>query len=219
MSNEPPVDEVELLLPWFHTGRLSEEERRRLEAATRSNPELARRLALVAEEARAMTQVCEATPAPSGRPRDALFARITAEEAAHKPRGFGRLRGWLAQGGMLPSQTALAWAVAGLALVVLVEAGVISTYVTGQRRDEVYHTASSEASAGEKLLVGFAPEAPMREIEAFLSDHQATIVDGPHSGGIYAVRFGDRPLSDEERTRLIGEVKSVALVRFVVPSR
>lgn len=219
MSDEPSFDDIELSLPWLHTGRLSKEERSRLEAAAADNPELSRRLALVFEEARAVTQVYEAIPAPSGKPRDALFARIAAAEEARRRRGFARFHAWIAQSLIMPSQPALAWAAAGLALVALLEAGVISTYVSGQRRDELYHTAAREASPGEKLLVGFAPDALMREIEDFLSDHEGSIVDGPHNGGIFSVRFGDKPMSDEERASMIAELKAAAIVRFVAPSR
>lgn len=68
-------------------------------------------------------------------------------------------------------------------------------------------------------MIGFAPDAEMRQIETFLNDREASIVDGPHNGGIYSVRFGEKPLSDGERKKLIAEVKSVAIVRFVAPSR
>lgn len=218
ISDESAKEDFELLAPWLHTGKLAKKERTRLAAAAARNPELARRLALVAEEARAVTQLSEAIPAPSRKPPDTLFARIAAEEARARP-GVGRLLDWLAERFTLPSQPALAWGTAAVAIVALVEAGVISAYVIAQKREGVYHMASREASAGERLLIGFAPSASMNEVIAFLADQQGMIVDGPHSGGVFSVRFGEKSLSEAERAKLIAKLKAVAIVRFVAPER
>jgi len=219
MSEERPIEDIELLLPWLHTGNLSPKERERMATIADADPELQRQLALIAEEAEAVALLNEAIPAPSRQTREALFARIE-EEARQKDRSFvSAMRDWLSERLTLPSRQALAWSVGTLALVMVAQAGIITTLVFEQRSEHAYKTASHEAAPGEKLLIGFAPDAEMRQIETFLNDREASIVDGPHNGGIYSVRFGEKPLSDGEREKFIAEVKSVAIVRFVAPSR
>lgn len=138
MSEERPIEDIELLLPWLHTGKLSPKEREQAATIVDADPELKRQLAHIAEEAEAVALLNEAIPAPSRQPREALFARIE-EEARQKDRRFASaMRDWLSERLTLPSRQALAWSVGTLALVMVAQAGIITTLVFEQRSEHAY---------------------------------------------------------------------------------
>ena len=79
--NENERKDIEELLPWHAAGTLSRRDAQRVEAALASDPELARRYALVREELGQTIHLNETLGAPSSRAMETLFAKIDAEPA------------------------------------------------------------------------------------------------------------------------------------------
>ena len=73
-------DDIELLLPWYVTGRLSAEDRARVEAWLQRDPDLARQLPLAAEESLEARRSAEATPVPAGLSVERTLAKALAQE-------------------------------------------------------------------------------------------------------------------------------------------
>ena len=78
---QPARHEIEELLPWYATGRLSNRDAERVEQALASDRKLAQRYELVRRELAETTRLNEALGVPSARAMEKLFAAINAEEA------------------------------------------------------------------------------------------------------------------------------------------
>lgn len=113
------------LLPWHATGRLTPQDRSRVEEALSRDPDLARQFALVQEECAATIQLNEGLGAPSPHALEKLFAAIDAEPARRRSEPLSWFGGRVAA--LSPRVLALA-ATATLALL-LVQGGVIAALV------------------------------------------------------------------------------------------
>ncbi|GEP11577.1 hypothetical protein [Methylobacterium gnaphalii] len=206
-------DEIDLLLPWHAVERLSAEEAERVEAALRADPERARHLEIAREERAETVALNQGLGMPSRAARDKVFARIEAE--GRKPhKGFSeRWRHWLA--GLAPRS--LAWSGAVAALVIAVQAGLLTMAYFGKGSGG-YQTASAPVPAaveGTFVLVAFTPAATTERIETLLRDTRATIVEGPLPGGVFRLRLEER---GEAASRTIEQLRSkTALIRLVAP--
>ena len=68
-------------------------------------------------------------------------------------------------------------------------------------------------------LVRFAPQASIADINKFLDDHDAAIVDGPKAGGVYRVRVAHGSLSRQQLARAVKELEAnKSIVSFAAPS-
>jgi hypothetical protein len=120
----------------------------------------------------------------------------------------------------------MAWTAAAAAVIVVLQAGVI-TRMALQPRDGGSETASFETasapvtrglSIGSYALVRFAPQASMAEVNKFLDDRNAAIVDGPKPGGIYRVRVAQGSVSRQELGRLVKEMEAAkSIVSSALP--
>ncbi len=212
--------EISLLLPWYAAGTLSAAETRRVAAAIAQDPELARRLKDIREEAAETLLLNESLPAPSRRAADTLFAAIEAEQTVN-PRTYtskASLAGWLAEkmSGLRPRTLALA-AAAAIA-VIAVQGGVILGQFAEPRQGYEIATAPSTIDGGPQILVNFAPQASIADIESLLKDVGGTIIEGPHAGGLYRVRLSEgTEAADVER--VIGLLRDrPQIIRFVAPA-
>lgn len=184
--------EIEDLLPWYANGRLGPAERRRVEAALATDPELARRLELVREEMAEAIAAAEALPAPSARAFDRLMAEIEATPVAARPLAAAKAgildRIGLFLGSLAPRR--LAYAGLALAVVVALQAAVLGGLLGERAGAPGYETASeaSVAANGPTLLVAFRPQATMETVAAFLTRYRVGIVDGPKANGFFRLR-------------------------------
>jgi hypothetical protein len=135
--------ELETLLPWHAAGTLDPDDAARVEAALAADQELAKHFAIVREEMAETIHVNEALGSPSPRTLDKLLAAIDADPARTSRTmfgaGIGRLFAAL-------SPQVLAWSTAIAALVIVLQAGVIATMLTGERagpRRATFETASA----------------------------------------------------------------------------
>lgn len=180
-------DDVELLLPWYATGRLTPEETARVEAWLEANPQARDQLAVIREELDTAIAENEAAPTPRPGAVDRLMERVAAEPRRRTLPDvaslLASLGAWLDS---LTPQMRGGLAAAGLALVIA-QAAVIGLMVG--REPATYETATGGAgpAAQAEVLVAFTPDATVAEINALLAELDARIVDGPKPGGIFAL--------------------------------
>lgn len=193
-------EKLEMLLPWYVNGTLDRESVARIEAALRSDPELAHSLALLREDRDAVVGLAEADELPASM--EARFlAQLDAEPAREARRSTGRapapglltaLGTWIGEVLAAATPRGLALATATAALVVVLQAGVILSMLgAGESPQGGFRTASGEAGqeGGPALLVQFADGADIAGVAAFLDRNGMRIVDGPLPGGMFKLRF------------------------------
>lgn len=178
--------DVEELLPWYVTGRVSREEARGIEAALKTMPDLADKLAQVQREREAVSRAAEAVEAPAPETLQRLLQQVETTRQRRVPRiddqsGAG---GWLK--GVISRSVVwqAAFAAACVAIVVL----GVRVYNPPAPGD--FGVASSiNGAGGATLLVTFQPDAKAGDIAALLMGLNATIVGGPKAEGAYVVEL------------------------------
>lgn len=197
-GNDKLPNEIELLLPWYVAGRLSDEEVREVEEYLGRHPEILSQIEMIKDEQIETIAGNEEVGFPSHDAVDKLMTRIASEP---RPRSeafltslLERLDGWFAA--ITPQQRL---AVAFACLAIIVAQGFVIGLATGPRSAS-YDVAASKQPADEreKILVSFAPSATAGEISELLIEMEAFIVDGPRPGGMYRLAIAP--------TRQIGDV-------------
>lgn len=213
-------EDIELLLPWHAAGTLSRRDAERVERALANDNELATRYEVVREELGEAIRLNESLGAPSARAMQTLFAKIDAEPA-RTPRTSFNLGAWLSSfvSGFQPRT--LAYAGAAAAIVVLLQAGVLTSML--MQGGGTYGVASYEsqqpAGKGAFILIRFKPQASSTDITKFLQEHNAKIVDGPTSGsGMYRLRVAENALPPAELAIVIKGIQQNPVVGFTVPA-
>lgn len=234
---QPPHDDLELLLPFYAAGKLSAQETLLVEARLTHDAEFRRRLDLVEEERSQTVLLNDGIAAPSPAAREGLFALIDAETAASPTRQAasqnhaaprpgqgarqgsrqdsrqepGGLRAWLAGLADAFTPRAMGYAVAGLAALAVVQAGLLAHLASGSRQQPGnrqqpggYVTASAPGlESGVHALARFAPGVTMADAGAWLQDNGMRIVDGPKPGGLWRLRIaGDAAGKDAAMRKL-----------------
>jgi hypothetical protein len=230
--------ELETLLPWHAAGTLGPVDAARIEAALATDQELARHFAIVREEMAETIHINEALGSPSPRALDKLLAAIDADPGRGSRATFGagisRLFAAL-------SPQVLAWSAAIAALVIVLQAGVIATMLTGERvgaRRATFETASvpeaapapapaskglapaaapasAARGAASHVLVRFAPEASIADITRFLEINRASVVDGPKPGGLYRLQVS--AAGKDAFAGVVASMQASKVVAFVAP--
>jgi anti-sigma-K factor RskA len=186
--------DVEELLPWYVTGRVSREEARGIEAALKTMPDLAGKLAQVQREREAVARASETVePAPPETLQRLLQqVETTRQWRVPKIETHGEAGGWLraAMGRNAVWQTALA-----VACVAIVALGV---QVYNPPAPSEYGLASeiNGGVRGASLVVTFQPGAAVGDIASLLTGLGARIVDGPKPGGAYVVELSSAQTND-----------------------
>lgn len=207
-------DEIELLLPWYVTGRLDAADSARVEAALASDQTLRRQVELIQEDSRETVALNEAIAVPRTLSPAVLAARIAAEGRA-SPVGIARgLLGDIRQFFSAPTAGAVRFAAGVAAVVVVMQALAIGALVFGSGQP-TYVTASGQSSAadtGTTVVVRFADNATARMIADGLRSLGIRIVDGPKPGGLFVVRIGDKSMPDADRERLTAALRANQLL-------
>jgi anti-sigma-K factor RskA len=222
MSEKPSTlserEEIELLLPWYVMGRLDQADAAKVETALARDPSLERQFQLIREEHDQSAHGNEAIPDRPASKADRLMrdlARRQAPRAASTPSVWDRLTDFFA----LPELGAVRWAAAAAALVIVLQAGVISTLTL--RQSGGYLPASGETVTGDRgtvALVGFVGGATTQAVIDLLAGHDMAILDGPNASGAFTVRIGPQTMSEAERDAKIealrgrGDVVAVVIV-------
>jgi anti-sigma factor RsiW len=223
---EDDTSDLELLLPWHAAGTLNARDARRVEEALARNPELARQYAVIREEYAETIAVNESLGAPSMRAMQKLFAEIDAEPERPKVFSAGlaaRISGFFAS----LSPRTLAWSASLAALLVVVQAGII-TAILIDNESASYRTASLSlneqvtrdlgGAASPRALVRFAPETNVTEITALLDKYRASVI-GSAKGGMFRLQFGDSAMSKGDLTLLVNKLSSEKIVSLAVPAQ
>jgi hypothetical protein len=196
-------EEIESLLPWHAAGTLSRRDAERVERALAGDQELARRFELVREELAETIHLNESLGAPSVRAMEKLFAAIDAEGETRRKPGFAfDLRTRVSEffSGFAPRTLAYAGGVA--ALVILLQAGVISDMALNQGPAAPKLASTDVKVKSVDFFVIFSPQVSTEELTNFLRVNKGKIVDGPKGGVTYQVRFEADGNSQDEITRL-----------------
>ncbi|MBX2806484.1 MAG: hypothetical protein KTR19_10965 [Hyphomicrobiales bacterium] len=215
-------EEVELMLPWYETGQLTAEETSLVETHLRQDAELRRMLELIREEAGETVLANESAGMPSHAARDRLMAQIAAEGGEARQRG-SLVSGLLKQLGLAGLSPGLAFGGALAAVVIIVQAAVITSMIGGAPTGEHPQLASGEQQTiqgGTFVWVRFSEDASAAAITGLLRKNGLIITDGPKPGGTFRVRLSDQELTGEAQTALIERLRGEAsLVAFISPSR
>lgn len=178
--------DVEELLPWYVTGRVSREEARGIEAALKTMPDLAGKLAQVQREREAVSRASETAESAPPETLQRLLQQVETTRQWRVPRIESRSEAgnWLkvAMGRNAVWQTALA-----AASVAIVALGVQLYNVPAGDQFDV--AASLKTTGGATVVVTFQPSAAAGDVASLLSGLGARIVDGPKPGGAYIVEL------------------------------
>lgn len=187
VMNSPEIDEAEMLLPWYATGELSEQDMQVVDAWLADHPDAADRLESVREEMHLTIEGNEAIKAPGVAGLNRLMADIEAEgDARVQSAGlFERIGAFL--GSLSPQAMGIATA-ACLGLLVA-QAAVIGTLVGDGQGEFKPVTGGEIMPAGPIATVQFQDAAPAMAISALLNETGGKIVNGPKIGGSYEIGF------------------------------
>jgi hypothetical protein len=224
---EKEREDLEALLPWHAAGTLSRRDAERVEKALAGDRDLARRLELVREELHETIHLNESLGAPSARAMEKLFAAIDAEPARRAKVSFdlaGRFAGFMAS---LQPRT-LAWAASGAFVAIVAMGGVITTDLAmrefGQGTQVASNQvtepglASAEVRDGSLAAIRFAPKAEAAEITKFLLANNASVIDGPTTGGgMYTIRLLETGKAKEDHIKQMQA--QTAIVEIIAPKQ
>lgn len=225
MSDNPTQlgerDEIEMLLPWYVTGRLDAGDKARVESWLARDAALARQLGLIEDERRGTMLANESIMLPAALSIHRSIDKIAVRDAKMRAL-FGTLTGQVRSFFEAPQAHAVRWATAvAVALIVLQGAWIGSLLAT--REPAGYSPASggsAQVSNGTFALVRFADTATAKDIATALGSLKMSIADGPRAGGLFRVRIGDAGLTDEQSDARIAELKrNSGLILLATPTR
>ena len=230
------LGDLEELLPWHAAGTLDSDEAAEVERALAADPELARRFALVREEL-TETILLERVPrrAVGAGDGDAVSRHRPGSQGGTPRRARPDLGARIAQ---FFSPRTLAWTASAAAVIVLLQAGVITRLVMQEHegaappvqaaaatdmptpsRQRRRPSSPADSRSDSYALVRFAPQASIGDINKFLDARDAAIVDGPKPGGVYRVRVAQGSLSRQELARTVKELEAdKSIVSFAAPT-
>ncbi len=224
MAPEMERENIEMLLPWFVTGKLDAGEAREVEAYLAAHPDMRKQLDLIEAERGDTVMNNEAVGAPSADALHKVMEAIDAKSLSRRS-GFASLSN-LVQSGIdwLGSRSALVPVAAMAAVAIILQAGTIGALLLNRPAptlgEKVSHTASAPKAEqpGSFALVGFAPTATIHDVELAMKPLGITIADGPKAG-VYKVRLSEKVLSDAERDLLITALTSnKTVIQFAAPA-
>ena len=203
------ADEIAALLPWYVTGKISAEDRAKVDAYAERHPEVRKHLVLARDEAD-VTFAVNQEIAPPKAGLDKLKASLASSPVVRLKSAqaslLDRVGTWL--GGFSPRQ--LAYAGVAAALAIAVQAASIGSLIL-DRAGPGYQVASGpsvDAGKGTFALVSFQPAAPAGTLSAFLADNKFAIIEGPKAGGVFVVRVSDQALSKDAAEAAVAKLKA-----------
>ena len=184
--------DVEELLPWYVTGRVSREEARGIEAALKTMPDLADKLAQVQREREAVALAAEAIEPAPPETLQRLLQQVETTRQWRVPRIENQEAGGWLKGALGRSAV---WQVAfATACVVIVALGIRLYNPTAPGEYGLANRINQVQ--GAILLVTFQPAATAGDIASLLTGLKATIIAGPKPGGSYVVQIPADQASD-----------------------
>jgi len=207
-------EEIEMLLPWYVTGRLDASDRARVAAWVARDASLARQLALIEEERQESIVAAESVALP-GR-----ASSVSVMEALPRPGIMERASGWIDTLLEMLSPRGLRFAAAAALVVIAAQSVGIGVLLRGAG-EPGYEVASGPAGGltdSSFVLVRLIPSATVRDLTEALKSRNATIVGGPSADGFYRVRIGPRELpASEQKARADALRGHAGLFELVLP--
>ena len=213
-------EEIEMLLPWYVTGRLDEADAARVAAYLERHPEMAEREKLSRAERNETAHLNALAEDHPPADVDRFMARIAATRHGEAPSETGAMA-WLRGLMDAPFGGGLRWAGAVAVIVIAVQAVTLATLLVPRAIND-YEMAGTgqDALDGSFVLVRFADDASVDAIAQMLSELNMTISDGPKAGGLFTVRIGPADLGAEDRKTRTAELSARKdLVVFVTATR
>jgi hypothetical protein len=215
-------DEIEALLPWYVTGKLSPEQSAGVARYLEIHPQIATHLQLAQEELVETIAANEMLGVPTSKVFGSLLASVFTERTSARrslvSKWVEQLGIWL--NGLAPAQLS-AVAIAAT-LVLLLQAISIGMLVVQNPTGKSYQTASApqamNTATGTFAIVSFVPGATAGDLDAFLNEIGAEIVDGPKGGGLYRIRVASERLQPEAADAAVQKLmQKDSLIAFAVP--
>ena len=225
MSNDTTApterEEIEMLLPWYVSGRLDAGDRARVETYLARDAGLRHQLDLIRAEQQETIAANEALRTSSAGALDRLMASLPYHEPSLAERiTASSLYQTVADFFAAPTARGVRLAAVAAAALLLMQAALITTLLVRGDAGGTYHTASGQAdNKGISAFVVFADDVRVPAVTGLLADFDATIVDGPKPGGVYKVRLRSSDLSDAARGALLRRLAERRdVVRSVLPA-
>jgi hypothetical protein len=223
-AEEIEREEIEMLLPWYATGRLERDDAARVERYLARHPALSAQLDLIRAEREETVQANEALGRPSAAALDRLMASLPAAKPGLAQRvGASALLEAVRNFFSAPTARGVQWAaVAAAALIVVQAAAITSLLIEGV---DPYQTASGQSIStgfGRSVtaLVVFDDNAKASAIAKLLAEFDASVVDGPKPGGVYKIILRTVDQSQAAQEALLERLAQRRdIVRTVLPSR
>ncbi len=212
-------EEIEMLLPWYVTGKLSLSDHGQVEAYLARHPEMMKQLDLIREEQSEAVAANEVIAAPSVQSLDKLMASVAQENRPHAGDFVSRIVNQVSEFFTAPSAGAVKWAAAAAAVMLMVQAVAIGALMTDRRVPGTSQTASGEKVSDAKgtfALVRFSAEARAQDIAATLSELKVKIVNGPAANGFFTIRLDTKELSEAERDARIAALRTKPAIFMLV---
>ena len=214
-------EEIEMLLPWYATGRLGRADMAKVESYLARHPEVGRQLDLVRSEQEEAVAANEVLGSPPAGAVDRLIASLPGARQSRSPFRLGApLFRRVADFFTAPTASGVQWAAVAVAAFVAVQAAAIATLLLSDRSG-TYQAASGQQTGDEiSAFVVFTDEATVPSISRLLAEFDARIVDGPKPGGVYKIRLRMEDRSQAAREKLLRQLaERRTIVRAVLPSR
>jgi hypothetical protein len=208
-------EEIEMLLPWYVTGKLDADDTSRVEAYLAQHPDMLQQLALIAEEQTVTVEDNEAIRPRLASP-GAIVARTQAPGSAVRA-WFDGVVDSVKDLFQAPTPGAVRWAAAAAAVIICLQAAALGTLL--MQDTSSYQTASRPGIEGEHApvaLIAFTDRAPIADIARVLAENRLRVVDGPLPGGFFSVRFEDSATGDEQRRRFDAILARKDIIRAVM---
>lgn len=217
MSQDTPSerDEIEMLLPWFVTGRLDATDKARVETFLARNPTMRRQIDLIRDEQSADISDNEAIRAPRTLNVERGMAAVAASTSLGTRQATAGLLGRIREFFDMPTPGRVRMATAAALTLLLLQTAAIGSLLW---RDSSYVTASGGATAGSTAIVKFVDGASAQAVARALGDLNMTIVDGPKPGGTFVIRMSAQTLSKSDRDARIEALrKASGVIALVLP--
>jgi anti-sigma factor RsiW len=221
-AEEIEREEIEMLLPWYATGKLDRADVAKVESYLARHPQMSAQLDMIRAEREQTALANEALGSPSAEARDRIMASLATARPASLAQSivasglFRRLSAFFTA----PTASGVQWAGLAAAALIVLQAAAITGLVVGGSGDS-YQTASGQnIGNGITALVVFADDAKAPAIARLLTEFDASIVDGPKPGGVYKIRLRMADRSQAAQDALLGRLaQRREVVRTVLPSR
>lgn len=210
-------EDVEMLLPWYLTGKLAPAEHDQVEAYLAAHPDMGEQLKLIKEDSDATILANEALGAPAPGALEQLLASIEREKpvAAASARQ-NILAGIFEKIGEAFALPTVRYAGIAAVLLIMLQAATIGTLLNKTSSLSGFQTASGPEKIlglkGTRVLVTFAATAKAGDITKLLSGLDAVIVSGPKAGGVYEIRLSDKAMQADKVEKILDDLRNQANV-------